>query len=77
MMKNNYKSLKCATLTAMPLMSDEYEAPVAVVLGTVSVLISELYTFDTGIPRALAAIFVKEKQRGTKKYNYGLSMIHF
>ena len=49
------KVLTILTLTAMPLRSEEAEAAVWVVLGTVFVLVSLIMILDAGIPKHLAA----------------------
>lgn len=41
--------------TAAPLRSEEAEAAVGLVLGTVLVLVSEMWIFEQGIPRTLLA----------------------
>ncbi len=43
------------TLMAMPLRSEEAEAAVGLVLGTVLVLVSVMWIFEQGIPRVLLA----------------------
>ena len=47
--------VKALTLTAMPFRSDEPEAAVGEVLGTVFVLVSLIRILDTGIPKHLDA----------------------
>ena len=47
--------LTILTLTAMPLRSEEAEAAVWEVLGTVFVLVSLIMILDAGIPKHLAA----------------------
>ncbi len=44
-----------AFCTAAPLRSEEAEAAVGLVLGTVLVLVSEMWIFEQGIPRTLLA----------------------
>ncbi len=43
------------TMMAMPLRSEEAEAAVGLVLGTVLVLVSVMWIFEQGIPRVLLA----------------------
>lgn len=48
------------TLTAMPFRSDEAEAAVGELLGTVFVLVSLIRILDTGIPKHLDATYKSE-----------------
>lgn len=50
------------TLTAIPLRSDEPEAAVAEVLGTVLVLVSLIRMLDKGIPKLRDATYMREIQ---------------
>lgn len=45
----------CLTWTAMPLRSDEAEAAVGLVLGTVLVLVSVMWILELGMPSVLLA----------------------
>lgn len=55
-----WKTLLALTLTAMPFRSDEPEAAVGEVLGTVFVLVSLIRILDTGIPKHLDATYEGE-----------------
>ena len=57
---NQWITLLALTLTAMPFRSDEPEAAVGEVLGTVCVLVSLIRILDTGIPRHLDATYKSE-----------------
>ena len=63
------KVLTILTLTAMPLRSEEAEAAVWVVLGTVFVLVSLIMILDAGIPKHLAATC-----KNMKKESWNLSL---
>ena len=63
------KVLTILTLTAMPLRSEEAEAAVWVVLGTVFVFVSLIMILDAGIPKHLAATC-----KNMKKESWNLSL---
>ena len=57
------KTSKILTFTAMPFRSVEAEASVGVLFGTVLVLVSLRWIFDTGIHKHLAATWTKHNEQ--------------
>lgn len=61
-----------AFCTAAPLRSEDAEAAVGLVLGTVLVLVSKMWIFEQGIPRTLLATWNQTQQGSAPSFSAGL-----